>query len=97
MKNLKAEDVVPIGEFKGQAARWLRRMGETGQPVLITQNGKPAAVLMSPGEFDRIVERQRFLEDVSAGLADAEAGRTMTSNELRKSLGVRRRRPRRSS
>jgi prevent-host-death family protein len=90
MKNLRAEDVVPIGEFKGQAARWLRRMGETGQPVLITQNGKPAAVLMSPGEFDRIVERQRLLDDISAGLADIEAGRTFTTAEVRKALRMRR-------
>lgn len=82
--------MVPIGQFKGQAARWLKRIGATGQPVLLTQNGKPAAVLLSPGEFDRIQERERFLESVAAGLADAEAGRTMSTGELRKSLGMRR-------
>ena len=43
-----SEDIVPIGEFKGQAAHWLRRVSETGQPVVITQNGKPAGVLLSP-------------------------------------------------
>ncbi len=43
-----AEDIVPVGEFKGQAARWLRHAAETGHPVVITQNGKPAGVLVSP-------------------------------------------------
>ncbi len=77
-----AEDIVPVGEFKGQAARWLRHTAETGHPVIITQNGKPAGVLVSPTEHDRLTERERFLESVALGLADAEAGRTMETKEL---------------
>src|SRR6266540_3324080 len=62
MKSIRvSEDIVPIGEFKGQAAHWLRRISETGQPVIITQNGKPAGVLLSPSGFDRLQERQRFV------------------------------------
>lgn len=85
-----SEDVVPIGEFKGQAARWLRHAKDTGQPVLITQNGRPAAVLLSPAEYDRLQERQRFLESVAAGLEDAESGRTMTTSQLKRRLAARR-------
>lgn len=85
-----AEDIVPVGEFKGQAARWLRHAEETGQPVVITQNGKPAGVLVSPTEYDRLTERERFLESVALGLADAEAGRTMDTKELLRRLEERR-------
>jgi prevent-host-death family protein len=85
-----AEDIVPVGEFKGQAARWLRHAAESGQPVVITQNGKPAGVLVSPSEYDRLTERQRFLESVALGLADAEAGRTMNTKELLRRLEERR-------
>jgi prevent-host-death family protein len=81
-----AEDIVPVGEFKGQAARWLRHASETGQPVVITQNGKPAGVLISPTEYDRLTERQRFLESIALGLADAEAGRTMDTKDLLRRL-----------
>lgn len=84
------EDIVPVGEFKGHAARWLKHAAETGQPVVITQNGRPAGVLMSPAEFDRLGERQRFLESVAAGLADLEAGRTLTTAELKTRLARRR-------
>ena len=91
MRALKvAEDIVPVGEFKGQAARWLRHAAESGQPVVITQNGKPAGVLVSPSEYDRLTERQRFLESVALGLADAEAGRTMNTKELLRRLEERR-------
>jgi prevent-host-death family protein len=91
MRALKvAEDIVPVGEFKGQAARWLRHVAESGQPVVITQNGKPAGVLVSPSEYDRLTERQRFLESVALGLADAEAGRTMNTKDLLHRLEERR-------
>jgi antitoxin YefM len=87
---LVAEDIVPIGQFKGQAARWLKRVNETGQAVVITQNGKPAAVLLSPGEFDALQERHRFLESIAMGLADAEAGRVMGTPELKRRLRLHR-------
>jgi len=89
-------DVVPIGQFKARTTYWLERLGGTKRPMVITQKGRPAGVLMSPSEFDRLQDRERFLEDVAAGLADANAGRTVTTAELRKSLGIERAR-RRSS
>ena len=85
-----AEDIVPVGAFKAQTARWLRHTAETGQPVVITQNGKPAGVLVSPTEYDRLTERERFLESVALGLADAEAGRTMDTKDLLRRLDERR-------
>jgi prevent-host-death family protein len=77
-----------MAEFKGRAAHWFRRMAENNQPVVITQNGKPAGVLLSPTEFDRLVERERLLTDVEAGVADLEAGRTLTTDELKRKLGL---------
>jgi prevent-host-death family protein len=70
-----SEDIVPVSDFKAQASDWLKRVSETGQPVVITQNGKAAGVLLSPAEFDRLTERARFVAAVSEGLADAKAGR----------------------
>ena len=89
MKEVQISDgIVPLGEFKAQAAKLLKRIGESGQPMVITQNGRPAGVLLSPREYDRIQERQRFLESIAAGLADAESGRTMNTMELRERLRV---------
>ena len=56
--------------------------------MVITQNGKPAGVLLSPAEFDRLVERERFLADVAAGVTDLDAGRTITIDELKRRLGL---------
>lgn len=91
MKPLRiAEDIVPIGEFEGHAARWRKHVAENHRPVIITQNGKPAGVLIAPRDYDRLMERQRFLESVAAGLADADARRAMDTAELKARLAARR-------
>jgi prevent-host-death family protein len=96
MKVLRiSEDVVPVGQFKAEAKKWLARARETGQPLVITQNGRPAAVMLSPSEYDRLTERERFITDVEAGIADADAGRLLTLAESRDRLARRRRKGRR--
>ncbi|HSM91906.1 MAG TPA: type II toxin-antitoxin system Phd/YefM family antitoxin [Anaeromyxobacteraceae bacterium] len=89
MKPLRvSEDVVPVGQFKAQAKKWLARAAETGQPLVITQNGRPAGVLLSPAEFDRLVERYQFVRAVEEGIADADAGRLIDAETLRARLGL---------
>ncbi|MDF3034225.1 MAG: prevent-host-death family protein [Alphaproteobacteria bacterium] len=80
---LFSEDIVPIGEFKAKAAYWLEKIKKTGHPIVITQNGKPAGVLVSPLDFDRTLEKERFIDSIAKGLADAETGRTLSTEEMR--------------
>jgi len=70
-----AEGIVPLGEFKSKASALIKNVRKTSSPLVITQNGRPAAVLMSPEEYDRLQEEQKYLEAIAAGLPDAEAGR----------------------
>ena len=81
-----SEDIVPVSDFKAQAADWLKRVAETGQPLVITQNGRAAGVLISPAEFDRLNERARFVAAVEEGLADADAGRLRDHVEVAERL-----------
>ena len=92
MRPLKiAENIIPVSEFKAKTAEWLRRLAESAAPVVITLNGKAAAVLLSPTEYDTLTERARFVQAVEEGLADVAAGRTRphaeVTAELRKRFG----------
>ena len=81
-----SEDILPIGEFKTHASRVLRRLREDQRPIVITQNGKPAGVLITPEEFDRLREREHFVQAVQSGLADSEAGRVIDDSALAREL-----------
>ena len=83
MKPLRvSENIVPVSEFKARAADWLRRLQERSEPVVITQNGKAAGVLLSPAAYDELTERLRFMKSVEQGLADVEAGRVTPHEEV---------------
>ncbi|MBK9544243.1 MAG: type II toxin-antitoxin system Phd/YefM family antitoxin [Dehalococcoidia bacterium] len=47
--------IVPLGEFKANAAKLLRQLRDSGSPLVITQNGRPAAVLLTPEAYDALV------------------------------------------
>jgi antitoxin YefM len=87
MKSLHvSEDILPIAEFKTRASEVLRKMRGQGRPVVITQNGKPAAVLISPEDFDLLVYRRQFLAAVDEGLTDVAAGRYLSDEQVRQEL-----------
>jgi prevent-host-death family protein len=87
MKPLQiSEDIVPIAEFKAHVSEVVRGLRERGRPLVITQNGKPAAVLLSPEEFDALIDQARVVAAVQQGLAEAEAGQLISDEQLGREL-----------
>lgn len=78
-----AEGIVPLGRFKANASRLIRGLSSHARPLVITQNGRPAAVLISPAAFEEIRARQRDLEAVARGLAEARAGRLVDHRKVK--------------
>lgn len=85
-----SQDIVPIADFKTNISKWFKILQTSGHPLVITQNSKPAGVLLSAADYDELVYRKSFLDSVERGMADANSGRTLTTDELRKSLHARR-------
>jgi antitoxin YefM len=83
-------DIVPIAEFKTSISKWFKSLQNAGHPLIITQNGKPAGVLLSPSDYDELVYRKSFLDSVGRGISDAESGRTYRTEEIRTALIARR-------
>jgi prevent-host-death family protein len=85
-----SNDIVPIAEFKTNISRWFKTLQTSGHPLIITQNSKPAGVLLSASDYDELVYRKSFLDSVERGIADVENGRAQTTDELRSFLQSRR-------
>ncbi len=81
-----ADDILPIATFKARASEVVRSLRTRGRPVIITQNGRPAAVILSPEEFDRLNYVERFRAAIREGLEDADAGRVVSDAKLSAAL-----------
>jgi antitoxin YefM len=91
MKSIRiAIDIVPQGVFKTRLSSCLKKVQATGHPLIITRNGRPAGVLLSPVEYDNLVYRRQFIESVEQGLAAAESGEVYRTEEIRKMFAEKR-------
>lgn len=77
---------VTVTDLQRNAAKVISDLGKG--PVVVSQRGRPAAVIIDTETFERIerelaeVERKRVLEIVQAGLASYKAGRTSPQSEV---------------
>ena len=62
----------------------LKQMRETGQPLVLTVNGKAAAVVLDPDDYEYLREndRREAIEGIRRGMADVEAGRGRPASEF---------------
>jgi prevent-host-death family protein len=55
----RVPEIVPVSDFRQDAAALLKRVKESRAPVVVTQRGRAAAVLLSVEEYER---REKDLE-----------------------------------
>ena len=87
MKPLRiSEDIMSLSDFKNHASKVLSRVQSSKRPIVITQNGKATAVLMSPTEYDQLSEHTRFVTAVYQGLDDVKNDLIYAEEEMDKVL-----------
>lgn len=59
-----SEDIRPLSEFRANAASFLEHIRRSRRPLVLTQRGRSAAVLLDVSEYERLVERAEVLEDI---------------------------------
>ena len=71
---------VPLAEAKAKLSRLGDRVAATDEEILITRNGRPAAVLVSPDEYEswketRSIQSDRALvQEIRRGLRQLRKG-----------------------
>lgn len=82
------EDIQPLSEFRANSAALLERVRSTKRPLVLTQRGHSAAVVVDVAEYERLIEELELLRDVriaerqiadGKGIRHAEAKRQALS------------------
>jgi len=77
------EDIKPMSEFRAHTASCIRQVQNSKRPVVITQHGKSAAVLIDVSEFESMSQRLELLEDIATGEAMIDEGRGIPHKKAR--------------
>ncbi len=70
----KVPDIIPITDLRQDAAAALKRARESRQPVVITQRGRAAAVLVSVETYERAEHERQLLRLLARGEREIAAG-----------------------
>src|SRR5689334_21190810 len=84
-----AKDIQSLSHFKRKTAETLARMKKTGNPIVLTVNGKAEIVVQDAAAYQRLVEqaeRAEMLEFLEESRKDLEAGRTVSAREALEKL-----------
>jgi prevent-host-death family protein len=85
-----AKDIQSLSHFKRNTTLVLKQMKDSGNPVVLTVNGKAEAVVQDAAAYQRLMaqaERAEMMEFLRQAKADADAGRTVPAREFVQSLG----------
>lgn len=73
--------ITTVSAFKKELASM-----DVSEPVVVTQNGEPLYVVQDPVQFEMQQEQMALLRLLSFAEKDVQAGRTVSSSDLRARL-----------
>lgn len=71
----KIPDIVPVTDLRQDAAAVLARVRRSAQPVVITQRGRAAAVMVSAETYERAENERQILRLLARGEREIAKGK----------------------
>jgi len=88
-------DIHPLSDFKRNTPKYLEQLRETGDPMVLTINGRAALVVMDTESYQEILDRLAYAEELAAirkGIEEFDRGEGRPARkaleELRRKHGI---------
>lgn len=75
-------DVRPVTEFRANTSAVIEQMHTTKRPVILTQHGRSAAVLLDPEVYEYMIDEIELLRDLAVSEAQITAGQVIPHAEV---------------
>ena len=85
-----SRDIQSLTDFKKNTPEYIQQLKETGEPIVLTINGKAEVVVQDAASYQKLrelVEAARVFEGIREGLEDMKAGRTVSLDEFKEHAG----------
>jgi antitoxin YefM len=81
-----SEDIRPLSEFRANAAAFVQHVRQSRRPLVLTQRGRGAAVLLDIAEYERLVERAELLDDIATAEEQIAAGEGLEHEDAKQQI-----------
>ena len=82
-------ETLPLAEIKAHLSEIVDRVEREHERIVLTRNGRPAAVIMSPEDLEALEDTLELVSDptamreIDAARRDLEEGRVVSADQLR--------------
>lgn len=83
---LPTEDIRSLSDFRSNVASFVNQVRQTKRPMVLTQHGRSAAVLLDVGAYEALVERAELLEDIRVAEEEIKAGKGIPHSKIKEVL-----------
>ncbi len=80
-------DIQPLSAFRARSAAFVRRLKQTGRPIVLTIDGKAAVVVQDAAAYQRLCDAAARAGAPAETQPDPEPGNDMF-DEMRRRLGL---------
>ena len=81
---VKVPKIVPVTDLRQDAAGVLKRLKKTHDPLVITQRGRAAAILLSLDAYERSQQEREILRLLARGENEIAAGKGYSLDSVMK-------------
>lgn len=80
------QDIHPLSEFRNNVASIIHQVRKTHRPVVITQHGKSAVVLLDVTEYEDLLDKLELIQDVREAEEQLSRGEGIAHEKARKTI-----------
>ena len=83
------EDIQPLTAFRANVAAFVDQVRSTHRPLVLTQHGRGAAVLLGAADYEALVDEVELLREIALAERQVAAGEGIPHEEVVRRLTAR--------
>lgn len=80
------QDIQSLTAFRANVSSFVDQVRQTGRPLVLTQHGQSAAVLMGVADYEALIEELEVLRDITLSERELAEGKEVAHEEVRKEV-----------
>ncbi|MBD3383388.1 type II toxin-antitoxin system prevent-host-death family antitoxin [candidate division KSB1 bacterium] len=82
MCSIDIRNITPLTDFRNNIKKYLNEIRVHKKPIILTQHGKSAAVIMDAEKYQEMQDQIEFMRKVALGLEDYREGRIVPAETV---------------
>ena len=82
MESFDLSNIRPLTDFRNNMKDYIKELNTNKKPIILTQHGKSAAVLLDAEKYQEIQDQLEFMRKVAVGISEYKNNQSLSMSEV---------------